>query len=63
VSQPRGSFKHVLDHWQRLMGAYLHGTVPHHFPGTVIHGSGKATMRMLIEALPVMEVSPPAQEH
>ncbi|WP_285906609.1 hypothetical protein [Pseudodesulfovibrio pelocollis] len=62
----RTATRHPLadrDHWQRLMGAYLHGTVPHHFPGTVIHGSGKATMRMLIEALPVMEISPPAQEH
>jgi hypothetical protein len=46
------------DHWLRLMGAYLHGVVPQHFPCTTVRVSGKGSMRMLIESLPAVEQSP-----
>ena len=51
------------DHWQRIMGAYLHGVVPQHFPCTTIHVSGKGNFTMLIESLPITEISPPAKEN
>lgn len=46
-------------HRQRLMGAFMHGVVPHHFPAMIILCSRKATMCMVIETFPFMEVSPP----
>ncbi|MCJ2165598.1 MULTISPECIES: hypothetical protein [unclassified Pseudodesulfovibrio] len=56
------------DHWLRLMGAYLHGVMPQHFPCTTIHFGGNGNMRMLIESLSVIETSPrlarcPQNEH
>lgn len=50
------------DHWQRLMGAYMHGVVPQHLPGTIIHEKSGGSMRMLIKSLPVIDHSRPVQE-
>lgn len=49
------------DHWQRLMGAYLQGVIPNHFPGIHLHEASGASMRMLVEALPVLEFSSPKE--
>lgn len=49
------------DHWQRLMGGYLHGVAPQNLPGTTITSKNGAFMRFIIGTLPVVEVSPPPQ--
>lgn len=50
------------DHWQRLMGSYLHGLVPQHFPGTILSEEGGGSMRLIIKTLPIIQISPPAKE-
>ena len=44
-------------HWQRVMGGYIQGVVPHHFPERV-HELGKGgSIQMLVRSLPVFEES------
>jgi len=50
------------DHWQRVMGAYMDGILPLHFPDTVIRASGSGAMRLLIRSLPVLRCSPPREQ-
>lgn len=45
------------DHWQRVMGAYMHDVVPLNFPNRVGACSTGESPRMLIASLPVVEVS------
>lgn len=46
------------DHWQRVMGAYMHGVLPQSFPETRIEFESGGSMAMLIRSLPIMEISP-----
>lgn len=48
------------NHWQRVMGAYMAGVLPLHFPNKLIEVEGRATMQMFIKSLPVIENSPKA---
>jgi hypothetical protein len=48
------------NHWQRVMGAYMTGVLPLHFPNKLIEVEGRATMQMFIKSLPVIESSPKA---
>jgi len=47
-------------HWQRVMGAYMAGVLPLHFPNKLIEVEGRATMQMFVKSLPVIENSPKA---
>jgi hypothetical protein len=46
------------DHWQRVMGAYIHGVLPQSFLETRIEFKDAGSMIILVRSLPVMEVSP-----
>jgi hypothetical protein len=46
------------DHWQRVMGAYIHGVLLQSFPETRIKFNNGGSMIMLIRSLPVVELSP-----
>ena len=50
------------DHWQRIMGAYMAGVLPLHFPDNPIEVEGGAKMQMFIKSLPVLECSPKAEK-
>lgn len=41
------------NHWQRVMGAYIHGVLPQSFPETRIEFENGGSMIMLIRSLPV----------
>ena len=46
------------NHWQRVMGVYMAGVLPLHFPNKLIDVEGRATMQMFVKSLPVIENSP-----
>ena len=46
-----------VDHWQRVMGAYMQGVVPLSFPGQVVKLSGGGSARMPIVSWPVQSPS------
>ncbi len=48
------------NHWQRVIGAYMTGVLPLHFPNKLIEVEGGATMQMFVKSLPVIENSPKA---
>jgi hypothetical protein len=48
------------NHWQRVMGAYMVGVLPLHFPNKSIEVEGGATMQMFIKSISVIESSPKA---
>jgi hypothetical protein len=45
------------DHWQRAMGAYMHGVFPKGLPGKIIHGKDGGSFTLLVKSLPVAAVS------
>jgi hypothetical protein len=45
------------NHWQRVMGAYMHNVVPLSFPGRMIQLADGGHAQMIIKSLPVLEVS------
>lgn len=45
------------DHWQRVMGGYMHKVVPQEFPGQTLSFASGGSATMLVKALPVKEVS------
>lgn len=47
-------------HWQRIMGAYMSGVAPLHFPDVTIEVEGGGSLRMAVESLPVLGPSPPS---
>lgn len=53
----RSDYLKDADHWQRVMGAYMHGVVPIGFPGTPIAGRNGGTFTLLVKSLPIREVS------
>lgn len=53
----RSDYLRDADHWQRAMGAYLHGVVPIGLPGTPIAGRNGGTFTLLVKSMPIMEVS------
>jgi len=44
-------------HWQRAMGAYLHGVLPLSLPGRTLTDPSGGSMLMLVRSLPIREVS------
>jgi hypothetical protein len=54
------SFDHHFvdaDHWQRCMGAYLHGVLPQSLPGCVLHHPSDGSFLLLVNSLPIVTVS------
>ncbi|MCB1206327.1 MAG: hypothetical protein KDN18_18850 [Verrucomicrobiae bacterium] len=53
----RSDYLKDADHWQRIMGAYLHGVVPKALPGRPVAGQNGGTFTLLVKSLPIREVS------
>jgi len=47
------------DHWERVMGAYLHGKLPLSLPERRVTFSSGGVWSLLIRSRPVLEVTPP----
>jgi hypothetical protein len=45
------------DHWQRAMGAYMQGVLPLNLPGVTISGKNGGDFTLLVESLPIQQVS------
>lgn len=41
------------DHWQRTMGAYMHGILPKYLPGITVASQSGGEFTLLVEALPI----------
>jgi hypothetical protein len=50
-------FLRDANQWQRVMGGYLQGVVPHQFPERVHSMASGGSLQMLVRSLPVINVS------
>jgi hypothetical protein len=57
----RDHFKDA-DHWQRVMGAYIHGVIPEGLPGVTVSTNRGGSFTMLVESIPVQLLQSPQSD-